>query len=44
MGEALQSMWQGYSFFGRSTVQTAYLAYCLDLSGGYLLGAYTDGA
>jgi hypothetical protein len=23
---------------------TAYLAYCVDLSGGYLLGGYTDGA
>ena len=36
--------WQGSSFSGRSKVQTAYLAYCLDLSDGYLLAAYTDGA
>ena len=35
---------KGSSFSGSSTVQTAYLAYCLDLSDGYLLGAYLDGA
>ena len=38
VGEAFQSIWQGYSLSGRSADQTAHLP------GGYLLGAYTDGA
>ena len=39
MGEAFQSMWQEYG-----SDCTLGLLFRLDLPGGYLLGAYTDGA
>ena len=46
MGEAFQSMWQGYSLFWEEYRSdcTLGLLFRLDLPWGYLLGAYTDGA
>ena len=46
MGEAFQSMWQGFVFLWEEYGSdcTLGLLFCLDLPGGYLPGAYTDGA